>query len=103
MSEVVRLTPTGRGVRIDVRVLPRSSRTRVGGVRDGRLVVRVTAPPVDQAANDAVVSALAEALDLPRSAIRIIAGAQSRNKSVEVAGLDAAGLAARLAAVERNA
>ena len=49
--------------RVEVRVIPRSPRTAVDGIRDGRVVVRVNAPPVDGAANDAVVAALAEALD----------------------------------------
>jgi hypothetical protein len=83
-------------VRIDIRVIPRATRTGIDGVRDGRLVVRVTAPPVDEAANDALVEALAGALDLPRRAVRIVSGAASRNKIVEIASADAAGIAARL-------
>jgi len=51
------------------------------------VVVRVNAPPVDGAANDAVIAALAEALDVPKRDIRIAAGATSRNKSLEIAGL----------------
>jgi uncharacterized protein YggU (UPF0235/DUF167 family) len=77
-------------VRLDLRVVPRAPRTEVGGLRDGRLLVRVTAPPVDDAANDAVIRALADALDVPRQAIRITAGAASRNKTVEISGVDAA-------------
>ena len=48
---------------VDLRVIPRSPRDAVDGWRDGRLVVRVTAPPVDHAANEAVVAVLARALD----------------------------------------
>ena len=70
-------------------------------MRDGRLLVRVTAPPVDAAANDAVIRALADALDLPRRAIRIATGASSRNKTVEIAGVDmSAAMAARLDALK---
>jgi uncharacterized protein len=83
------IVSTRQGARVDLRVVPRASRTEIGGVRAGRLVVRVTAPPVDDAANDAVVKALAAALDLPRSAVRIVAGATSRNKSVELLGVSA--------------
>ena len=83
-------------VRIDVRVIPRSRRAGIDGVRDGRLIVRVTAPPVDGAANDAAIEALAGALDLPRRALRIVAGASSRNKTIEVTSPDAAAIAARL-------
>lgn len=84
--------------RIDIRVMPRSSRNAVNGVRDGRIVVRVTAPPVDGAANDAVVETLAAALALPRRAVRIVAGDSGRNKTIEIAGLDAATVRARLGA-----
>jgi uncharacterized protein YggU (UPF0235/DUF167 family) len=61
------------------------------------VVVRVNAPPVDGAANDAVIAALAEALDVPRRDIRIAAGATSRNKSLEIAGLSREEIARRLA------
>ena len=82
--------------RIDVKVIPRASRTAIDGVRDGRVVVRVTAPPVDSAANEAVIEVLAKALDLPRRSLRIVAGATSRNKTIEVASIDASHVAARL-------
>ena len=87
-------TPTG--VRIDLRVIPRSPRTTIGGIRDGRLLVRVTAPPVDDAANDAVVEALARVLDVPKRSIRIVSGATARNKTVEVTGMTGAAVLARL-------
>ena len=73
--------------RLDIRVMPRSSRSGLAGVRDGRLVVRVTAAPVDNAANAAAIATLAEALALPRRDVRIVAGAASRNKTIEVRGL----------------
>jgi uncharacterized protein YggU (UPF0235/DUF167 family) len=47
------------GVRLHLRVIPRASRTELAGIRDGRLVLRVTAPPVDRAANDAAIDAIA--------------------------------------------
>ena len=75
--------------RLDIRVMPRSSRSGLAGVRDGRLVVRVTAAPVDDAANAAAIATLAEALALPRRDVRIVAGAASRNKSVELVGVNA--------------
>jgi uncharacterized protein (TIGR00251 family) len=84
------------GVRLELRVMPRAPRTAIDGVRDGRLVVRVTAPPVDDAANDAVIEALSRALDVPRRAVRIVGGATARNKTIEIAGLTEAQLRARL-------
>ena len=94
VAEAIR--STAGGVRIDVRVTPRASRTRVEGVREGRLLVRVTAPPVDSAANDAVVEAIAGYFDVPRRAVRIVMGGSGRNKTVDVDGVTAAAAAARL-------
>lgn len=96
MSDVIEITATATGLRLGLRVVPRAPRTAVEGVRAGRLLIRVTAPPVDSAANEAVVAALASALDLPRRAIRITAGASGRNKTVEITGLTEAQLRARL-------
>jgi len=85
------------GIRMDIRVMPRSPRTAIEGMREGRLIVRVTAPPVDDAANDAVVAAIADFLDLPKRSVRIVSGATARNKTVEIAGLDAETLRRRIA------
>lgn len=90
------MTDTRTGVRIDLHVTPRSSRTSVGGFREGRLVVRVTAPPVDDAANEAVVRAIADAFDVPKSRVAIVAGDTGRKKTVEITGLRAADAASRL-------
>jgi uncharacterized protein (TIGR00251 family) len=79
----------GGWLRFGVHVQPRSSRTEVAGVRAGALRVRLQAPPVDGAANDALVGYLAERLGLPRRAVRIVAGLSSRAKTVEVDGIDA--------------
>ena len=82
--------------RIDVRVMPRSSKNGIDGMREGRIVVRVTAAPVDGAANDAVVAAVAAALDVPRRVVRVVHGGTSRNKTLEVTGLDSATARVRL-------
>lgn len=76
-------------VRFNVRVQPRASRAGVDGVHGDALKVRVTAPPVEGAANEAVVEVLAAALGVPRRAVRIVAGASSRAKVVEVDGVSA--------------
>lgn len=65
-------------------------------MRDGRVVVRVNAPPVDGAANEAVIAVLADALDVAKRDVQITAGATSRNKSVEIAGLSREEIARRL-------
>lgn len=61
-------------------MIPRASRTAVAGRRDGALVVRVTAPPVEGAANEAVIDAVARALGVPRGAVAIERGARGRRK-----------------------
>lgn len=81
----VRATP--EGVRFAVRVHPRASANAVGGTHDGALRVRLTAPPVDGAANDALVNALADALGVARRDVRVVTGRSSRSKVVEIAGV----------------
>ena len=68
----------------------------MNGWRDGTLLVKVTAPPVDSAANAAVIDLLSSALDLPKRAIRIVRGETSRTKQVEIEGLSLDQLRARL-------
>lgn len=76
-------------VRFAVRVQPRSSRTGVDGLHGTALRVRVHAPPVEGAANAAVIETIAAALRIPRRMVRIVAGGSSRSKLVEIAGLSA--------------
>lgn len=59
----------------------------MAGERDGRLLVRLSAPPVDGAANAALVEFLAEVLGVPRRSLTIVSGATAREKRVAVAGL----------------
>jgi uncharacterized protein len=69
---------------LDVRVIPRARKTEIGGERDGRMVVRLVAAPVDGAANDALVDFLASHYHVPRTHVRIVSGQHSRNKRVEI-------------------
>lgn len=77
---------------IDVQVVPRSSRTAVGPWVGDRLRVAVTAPPVDGAANQAVIEAVAEALGVRRAAVTIVRGETGRRKTVRVEGSNRAAL-----------
>jgi uncharacterized protein len=72
---------------IAVRVIPRSPRTRVDGMRGDAFLVRLAAPPVEGAANDALIALLAAQLNLPRRNIRILSGDRSRDKIVGITGL----------------
>jgi uncharacterized protein YggU (UPF0235/DUF167 family) len=67
-----------------VRVTPRASANGLGGVRDGALLVRVTAAPAEGAANEAVAKLLARALDVPPSEVRLESGHAARTKRVSV-------------------
>ena len=86
------------GLTLRVRVQPRASKDALGGERDGALVVRLTAPPVEGAANEALARFLGRALGVAPSAVRVLSGASGRNKVVSVAGLDAATARERLGA-----
>jgi uncharacterized protein YggU (UPF0235/DUF167 family) len=82
-----------------VRAHPRAATTSVGPWAEGVLHVRVTRPPADGQANDAVRRLVAGALGLPPTRVRIVAGERARTKRLEVDGLAAGELAARLAAI----
>ena len=72
-----------------VHVQPRASRSEVVGTHGAALKVRLLAPPVDGAANDALVALLAKELGVPRRDVRIVQGATSRAKVVEIEGTTA--------------
>ena len=83
-------------VSFSVRLTPRGGRDAIAGVgTDGSLRVRVAAPPVDGAANHALVRFLAGELGVAPSAVRIQAGESSRQKRLSVDGADAAAVSAR--------
>ena len=81
---------------LSVRVTPRASRDALT-LEDGVLRARLTAPPVEGAANEALVTLLAERLGLPKRAITIVRGAASRDKQIAISGITSDELRARLA------
>jgi uncharacterized protein (TIGR00251 family) len=68
-------------------VVPRASRNAIEGEHGGALKIRLTAPPVDDRANDALRRLLAERLNVPVAAVRIVMGETRRTKRVSVAGI----------------
>jgi uncharacterized protein (TIGR00251 family) len=70
-----------------LKVIPRSSRNQVVGVENGKLKVKIQAPPVEGTANEAVLELLAEWLDWPRGSLFLLRGERSRHKVVQVTGL----------------
>jgi uncharacterized protein (TIGR00251 family) len=84
-------------VRLKLRVIPKSRGDEIVGMReDGTLHVRISAPPHEGRANEAVLRLLSRALGLPIRAVRLKGGASSRDKWVELDGIDAAELKRRL-------
>lgn len=73
---------------LDVRVTPRAGRTSVAGLRDGVVMVKLAAAPVDGAANDELIALLSKALGVPKRDIAIVNGERSRSKRIRIAGLD---------------
>jgi uncharacterized protein (TIGR00251 family) len=86
------------GIELLVRVIPRAKRTELAGTRDGHLLIRLAAPPVEGAANEALVEFLSRRLNCPRRAIHILSGHSSRTKRIKVQGLSAQAAQGRLQA-----
>jgi uncharacterized protein (TIGR00251 family) len=83
-------------IRISVKVKPRASRSRIVRAEGLSIEASLTAPPVDGAANAELLKLLAQVLDVPKSALRLVLGETSKHKVVEVGGLDAGAVIERL-------
>jgi uncharacterized protein (TIGR00251 family) len=81
---------------LDVRVIPRAARPGLAGTRDGALLVRLSAPPVEGAANAELIQLLAKALDIPKRQVTIVAGERGRLKRVKLEGVTAERVAEKL-------
>jgi len=90
MVSLAVIQPAAGGVVIAVRVIPRAGRSGLAGVRNGAVLVRLQAPPVEGAANSELVEVMATALGVSRRAVTIVSGERSRPKRVSVAGIDLA-------------
>ena len=93
------LTVQPEGVSLAIKLQPRASANEIGEPLGNELRVKVTAPPVDAAANEALVRLLAEALDCPRGKVELIRGHTSRHKIVKLHGISAAQVLAKLSAL----
>ncbi len=86
-SPLLQLTESASAVTFSVHVQPRASRTELCGVHDGELRLRLTSPPVEDAANKLCVEFLAKLLGVAKSRVKIVAGTKSRHKTVTVEGV----------------
>src|SRR5690554_5941847 len=86
----------GEDVEIDVQVVPRASRSRVVGVHGDRIKIQLTAPPVDGAANAALVELVASLVERPRQAVELRQGTSSKRKTLRIRDIDAPTVCRRL-------
>jgi uncharacterized protein (TIGR00251 family) len=77
------------GVTLDVKVIPRAGRNALAGIRDGCLLIRLAAAPVDGAANRALIALLSSLFDVPKRNVAIVSGETSRQKRVRIEGVTA--------------
>ena len=84
MNNMVLLRESKKGLTFDIQVIPHASRAEIAGVQEGAFKVKVTAPPVEGAANEACIKLLADKLGLKKSQIKISSGAKSRKKTVMI-------------------
>ncbi len=84
------------GVLLAIKLQPRASSNEIGAALGDELRIKVIAPPVDAAANEALVRLLAETLDCPRNRIELVRGHTSRHKTVKVYGVTPADILSRL-------
>ncbi len=87
------------GVSLAIKLQPRASANEIAGPLGNELRVKVTAPPVEAAANEALIRLLAETLDCPRSRVEILRGQTSRHKVIKLHGLSADAVLARLKSI----
>jgi uncharacterized protein (TIGR00251 family) len=76
------------GIIIQVRVIPRSSKKQIAGVEGNAIKIKLTAPPVEGAANEQLIELLSEILNTKKGNIEILKGDSSRYKTVKIKGVD---------------
>lgn len=86
------------GVTLAIKLQPRASKNEIGEPHGPELRIRVTAPPVDAAANEALIRLLADTLDCPRSQVELIRGQTARHKVVKIYGATPAAIIAKFGA-----
>ncbi|HPC85539.1 MAG TPA: DUF167 domain-containing protein [Smithellaceae bacterium] len=84
MTDTLLIRETKNGLSFDIHVNPHASQAQIAGIADGMLKIKVTAPPVEGAANDACIELLAKKLGLKKSRMKISAGAKGRKKTILV-------------------
>lgn len=84
---MIEIAERAGGVVFTVRIQPRASRDAIAGEMEGAIKIRLTAPPIEDRANESLRRFLAARLNIPFSAVRIAAGEKSRIKRIEIQGV----------------
>ncbi len=92
------LTDTPDGAVLSLRIVPRAAKNAIQGAHGDALKIRLCAPPVDGAANAALIEFLSDTLSLPRARIQLLGGKTSRTKRVLLAGLSASAIRTKIQA-----
>jgi len=100
LTPALLIRETKNGLSFDIHVNPHASRAQIAGIADGMLKVKVTAPPVEGAANDACIELLAKKLRLRKSLLKISAGARGRKKTILVSDVNRTELEQRLRSLD---
>ena len=90
------LRESPNGVTVAVKVQPRAPHSGISGIEGSELKIKISAPPVDSAANEALVEFLADKLDCPRRCVQLLRGQTARHKLLLVTGVSAEEIAARM-------
>lgn len=96
MTNTVILRESKKGLTFDIQVIPHASRVELAGVQEGAFRVKVTAPPVEGAANEACIKLLAKELGLKKSQMEITSGVKSRKKTVLIKDINKAELETKI-------
>ena len=96
MNNMISLKESKKGITFDIQVIPNASRTEIAGVQEGVFKVKVTAPPVEGAANEACIKLLAKEMGLKKSQMEISSGAKSRKKTVMIKDISKAELETKI-------
>ena len=94
LPSYLRVQPNG--LLLSAKVQPRASKNEIGQALGDELRIKVTAPPVDSAANEALVQLLAQVMDCPRARVELVRGHTSRHKIIKLHGMSVETVAAKL-------
>ncbi len=82
----LKITKLSDGVKVDVKVLPNSSKCEISGLIDNSLKIKLNVPPIEGKANEKCIKFLSKELKVPKSAISIVQGEKTRNKTIYIKG-----------------